>query len=74
MTTATTSTKADKGLSRRTLLKTGAAAVGAIAGSGALTGFPTLWAQTNITLRQFGTGVSNIKAIAEKCKADLGIT
>ena len=74
MTTETTSTKAAKGLSRRTLLKTGAAAVGAIAGSGAITGFPTIWAQTNITLRQFGTGVSNINAIAEKCKADLGIT
>ncbi|MGZ2455514.1 putative spermidine/putrescine transport system substrate-binding protein [Rhizobium anhuiense] len=74
MTTETTSTKAEKGLSRRTLLKTGAAAVGAIAGSGAITGFPTIWAQTNITLRQFGTGVSNINAIAEKCKADLGIT
>ncbi|MGO7071784.1 extracellular solute-binding protein, partial [Rhizobium johnstonii] len=74
MTTETTSTKAEKGLSRRALLKTGAAAVGAIAGSGAITGFPTIWAQTNITLRQFGTGVSNINAIAEKCKADLGIT
>ncbi|MGO7165393.1 twin-arginine translocation signal domain-containing protein, partial [Rhizobium johnstonii] len=56
MTTETTSTKAEKGLSRRALLKTGAAAVGAIAGSGAITGFPTIWAQTNITLRQFGTG------------------
>lgn len=74
MTTETTSTKAEKGLSRRTLLKTGAAAVGAIAGSGAITGFPTIWAQSNITLRQFGTGVSNLNDIAEKCKADLGIT
>ncbi|MGO6819997.1 ABC transporter substrate-binding protein, partial [Rhizobium brockwellii] len=67
MTYVTTSTKAEKGLSRRTRLKTGAAAVGAIAGSGAMTGFPTFWAQTNITLHQFGTGVSNINAIAEKC-------
>jgi putative spermidine/putrescine transport system substrate-binding protein len=74
MTTETKTTKAEKGISRRTLLKTGAAAVGAIAGSGAITGFPTIWAQSNITLRQFGTGVSNINAIAEKCKADLGIT
>ena len=62
------------GISRRALMKTGAAAVGAIAGSGAITGFPTIWAQNPITLRQFGTGVSNINAIAEKCKADLGIT
>ena len=30
--------------------------------------------RTRITLRQFGTGVSNLNAIAEKCKADLGIT
>ncbi|MES0022633.1 MULTISPECIES: PotD/PotF family extracellular solute-binding protein [unclassified Mesorhizobium] len=62
------------GISRRSLLKTGAAAVGLAAGSGAITGFPTIWAQSNITLRQFGTGVSNLNAIADKCKADLGIT
>ena len=62
------------GLTRRSLLKTGAAAAGLAAGSGAITGFPTIWAQTKITLRQFGTGVSNINAVAEKCKADLGIT
>src|SRR4051812_46558473 len=62
------------GISRRTLLKTGAAAAGLAAGSGAITGFPTIWAQSAITLRQFGTGVSNLNAIAEKCKADLGIT
>ncbi|MVA25747.1 PotD/PotF family extracellular solute-binding protein [Agrobacterium vitis] len=70
-----TDTKKPKsGVTRRSLLKTGAAAAGLAAGSGAITGFPTIWAQTKITLRQFGTGVSNINAIAEKCKADLGIT
>ncbi|OLP56483.1 ABC transporter substrate-binding protein [Rhizobium rhizosphaerae] len=74
MTTETKTSKATAGLTRRSLLKTGAAAVGAVAGSGAITGFPTIWAQNPITLRQFGTGVSNINAIAEKCKADLGIT
>ncbi|PYE87308.1 ABC transporter substrate-binding protein [Phyllobacterium leguminum] len=62
------------GISRRSFLKTGAAAAGLAAGSGAITGFPTIWAQNPITLRQFGTGVSNINAIAEKCKQDLGIT
>jgi putative spermidine/putrescine transport system substrate-binding protein len=56
------------------VLKGSAAAVGLAAGSGAITGFPTIWAQTPITLRQFGTGVSNLNDIAEKCKADLGIT
>ncbi|SOC13291.1 ABC transporter substrate-binding protein [Stappia indica] len=74
-TTPTSKTAAGTGgLSRRTLLKTGAAAAGLVAGSGAITGFPTIWAQNPITLRQFGTGVSNLNAIAEKCKEDLGIT
>jgi putative spermidine/putrescine transport system substrate-binding protein len=63
------------GVSRRSVLKGSAAAVAGLAvGSGAITGFPTVWAKTDITLRQFGTGVSNLNAIAEKCKADLGIT
>ncbi|QRM55948.1 PotD/PotF family extracellular solute-binding protein [Sinorhizobium sp. BG8] len=71
----TNETKTKKtGITRRSLLKTGAAAAGAVVGSGAITGFPTIWAQNPITLRQFGTGVSNINAIAEKCKEDLGIT
>ena len=74
-TTPTSKTAAGTGgLSRRTLLKSGAAAAGLAAGSGAITGFPTIWAQNPITLRQFGTGVSNLNAIAEKCKEDLGIT
>ena len=62
------------GLSRRAILKGAAALAGTAAGAGALGGFPTVWAQNPITLRQFGTGVSNLNAIAEKCKADLGIT
>jgi len=69
-----TKTTGGKGISRRSLLKTGAAAFGVAAGSGAITGFPTIWAQNPITLRQFGTGVSNLNAIADKCKEDLGIT
>mgnify|MGYP001196370757 FL=1 len=63
-------------LSRRDLLKRGSAvALGAAVGSQAITGFPTIWAQNikNVTLRQFGTGVSNINAIAQKAKEDLGI-
>ena len=45
----------------------------ALLGSGLLTGFPTIWAQNikNVTLRQFGTGVSNINEIAKKVKEDL---
>ncbi len=70
-----TEAKKTKGVSRRDFLKTGAAAAaGAAVGSGVITGFPTIWAQNPISLRQFGTGVSNLNAIAEKCKEDLGIT
>ncbi|WP_353860556.1 PotD/PotF family extracellular solute-binding protein [Azospirillum formosense] len=64
------------GVSRRTLLKGTAAAAGVAIGSGAITGFPTIWAQNikNVTLRQFGTGVSNLNAVADKVKEDLGFT
>ena len=61
---------------RRLLLKGAAATAAVAAGSGAITGFPTIWAQNikNVTLRQFGTGVSALNAIASKCKEDTGIT
>ncbi len=65
-----------KTINRRAALKTGLGLAGAAAGSGAITGFPTIWAQNirNITLRQFGTGVSNLNALADKVKQDLGFT
>jgi putative spermidine/putrescine transport system substrate-binding protein len=65
-----------KNIGRRTALKAGLGLAGAAAGSGAITGFPTIWAQNirNITLRQFGTGVSNLNALADKVKQDLGFT
>jgi putative spermidine/putrescine transport system substrate-binding protein len=65
-----------KGISRRSILKGGAAATGAALGSGAITGFPTIWAQNikDVTLRQFGTGVSNLNEVAAKVKEDLGFT
>ncbi|RLQ89406.1 extracellular solute-binding protein [Notoacmeibacter ruber] len=65
-----------KGVSRRSVLKGAAATAGAAVGSGAITGFPTIWAQNikNITLRQFGTGVSNLNEVAQKVKEDLGFT
>ncbi|MEM9230497.1 MAG: extracellular solute-binding protein [Pseudomonadota bacterium] len=56
------------GLSRRTLLKTGAAAT-----AGTLAA-PMVWAQSNVVLRQAGTGVSAFNEIAEKALEDLGIT
>ena len=61
-------------ITRRTLAKTAAAAAGAA--SAFPTGFPTIWAQNikDVTLRQFGTGVSALNPIAEKVKQDLGFT
>jgi len=62
--------------SRRSVLKGTAAAGGLALGSGVVTGFPTIWAQNikDVTLRQFGTGVSNLNEVAEKVKEDLGFT
>jgi len=63
-------------IGRRALLKGTAATAGLAIGSGAVTGFPTIWAQNikDVTLRQFGTGVSNLNEVAEKVKEDLGFT
>lgn len=62
---------------RRSMLRKGSViAAGTAIGSGAITGFPLVWSQNikNVTLRQFGTGVSNINEIAKRAKQDLGIT
>jgi len=61
-----------KGNSRRRLLKGAAATVAA----GTITGAPMIWAQNikDVTLRQFGTGVSNLNDVANKVKEDLGFT
>ena len=57
--------------SRRSVLKGGAAAA-------AISAFPApmIWAQDikDVTLRQFGTGVSNLNDVAQKVKEDLGFT
>ena len=57
--------------SRRALLKGGAAALAA-----STLPAPMIWAQDikDITLRQFGTGVSNLNDVANKVKEDLGFT
>jgi putative spermidine/putrescine transport system substrate-binding protein len=75
MTTGKATKKAGT-FSRRTVLKGAAAASGLALGSGAVTGFPTIWAQNikDVTLRQFGTGVSNLNEVAAKVKEDLGFT
>src|SRR5476651_600608 len=57
------------GPSRRTNLKTAA-------GSGVITGFPTIWAQNikNVVPRHNGTPVTAIPAIGEQANKDLGFT
>ena len=57
--------------SRRSMLKAGGAAVAAAALPA-----PMVWGQAikDVTLRQFGTGVSNLNEVAEKVKEDLGFT
>lgn len=59
------------GISRRRVL---AAAAGAAAGSGAITGFPTIWAQNikDIEIRHAGQPVTVLPAIGEQATKDLG--
>ena len=61
-------------LNRRSFLKAGAAAAGAAAGTGAITGFPTIWAQEikDIELRHVGVSYSVVKAIGDQASKDLG--
>src|SRR5205823_10109727 len=56
------------GVSRRRVLQSGAALAGLSAGSGALTGFPTIWAQNikDITLFHAGPPVAAIPQIGEQ--------
>ena len=57
--------------SRRSILQGGAAAIAA-----STLPAPMIWAQEikNVTLRQFGTGVSNLNEVGQKVKEDLGFT
>ena len=67
----TDKTKFTSGFSRRTVLKTTAAA----AAVGAASSFPApfVHAQEAVTLRIAGTGVNQFKALADKAKEDLGV-
>jgi putative spermidine/putrescine transport system substrate-binding protein len=66
--------KTPRVLSRRAVLKGAAGLAGAAAGSGAITGFPTIWAQEEKVLRYLGTAVNQSDDITKKVKADTGIT
>ena len=62
------------GPSRRAVLKAGGALLGGAAGAGAITGFPTIWAQEikDIELRHVGVSYSVVKAIGDQASKDLG--
>jgi putative spermidine/putrescine transport system substrate-binding protein len=62
--------------SRRTVLRGAAAALGVATGSGAIRGFPTIWAQNikDVVLNHAGPPVTAIPAIAEQATKDLGFT
>ena len=57
-------TDAKNGLSRRAVLKGTAAAAGLVAGS-SIGGFPTIWAQDDITVRTVGMSVSNMPQLED---------
>ncbi|GAC1339567.1 MAG: PotD/PotF family extracellular solute-binding protein [Acetobacteraceae bacterium] len=65
---------ATTGVSRRRLLQAGSAAIGAAAGSGALQGFPTIWAQNikDIEIKHAGPPVTAIQAIGDQATKELG--
>src|SRR5580700_5993363 len=62
--------------SRRSVLRGAGAAAGLAIGSGAVTGFPTIWAQNikDVVLNHAGPPVTAIPAIAEQATKDLGFT
>ncbi len=61
---------------RRQVLKGAAAVAGTAAGSGAITGFPTIWAQNlkDITINHTGMSYSTLIDISRQATADLGFT
>ncbi len=62
------------GLTRRGLLRGVAAGAGLAVGSGAVTGFPTIWAQNikDVTLTHVGGSYAAIKEIGDQAFKDLG--
>ena len=66
-------TSLQTGLSRRSLLKGAATVAGAVAGSGAITGFPYINASEPKVLRYLGTAVNEGDEISKQCFKDTGI-
>lgn len=63
-----------KGISRRDLLKGAAATAGVAVGSGAITGFPTVWAQNikDVTITHVGSIYTTNPTVAAQAAKDLG--
>lgn len=66
-------TRGRDGLTRRAVLKGSAAAAGVGAAS-AIGGFPTVWAQEDITVRTVGMAVSNMKPLEDMANEALPFT
>ena len=66
-------TSLQTGLSRRSILKGAAKVAGAVAGSGAITGFPYINASEPKVLRYLGTAVNEGDEISKQCFKDTGI-
>src|ERR1700710_2378568 len=71
--TMSKSSKPNRGVSRRAVLKGAAGAVGLAAGSGAITGFPYVHSADPKVLRYLGTAVNEGDEISKKCLEDTGI-
>jgi putative spermidine/putrescine transport system substrate-binding protein len=71
-----TAKQAAASVTRRTVLRGTAAALGLAAGSGAIKGFPTIWAQNikDVVLNHAGPPVTAIPLIADQASKDLGFT
>jgi len=74
MKNVTKDTAHSSGISRRQIVKGGGALAGTALGSGAVTGFPTIWAQNikNVTLNHTGMSYSTIADIARQASKELG--
>ena len=63
----------NKNLTRRKMLKTSTAALGAVAGAGLLKGFPAIHAADAPVIRYLGTAVNMGDAVQKKLFDDTGI-
>ena len=63
-----------KTVSRRRLLQAGSATLGVAIGSGAVSGFPTIWAQNikDVELKHAGLPVTALQGIGDQATKDLG--